>query len=126
MADAVSILSKTSFRVSVVAAALLAIPLVSFFAMVLIIPLLICLALAIVANLGPLALAGAWVLHRCGVGVRVRPLFEFWLNSSIIWVGAAYGLSRAGDVGSGMGATNEAYWKVLMWPYAPLFGLFAS
>ena len=108
---------------AVVGAAVLAIPLVSFFSAMLIIPLLAYFACAAVANFGPLVLAALAGLHLLGRGPRLDWFFEAWLICTILWIGAAYGLAHWGDAGSPMGAKNIPYLKVLFAPYLLIAGV---
>lgn len=114
-----------TFRLTaaMVGAAILAIPLVSSISAVFVIPLLVYLACAAVANFGPLILAAVAGLRLFGRGPRLERLFEIWLICTILWIGAAWGIAHWGDAGSSMGAKNIPYLKVLFAPYLLIAGV---
>ncbi|NIJ40962.1 hypothetical protein FHS78_001243 [Parvibaculum indicum] len=104
-------------------AAILAVPLVSFFSAMLIVPLLACFACAAVTNFGPFVLAVLAGLRLFGRSPRLDWFFEAWTICTILWIGAAYGLAHWGDAGSSMGAKNIPYLKVLFAPYLLMAGV---
>ncbi len=104
-------------------AVLLAIPSVSFGCGMLLFPLLVHLAVAVIANFGPVFLALIAGVRQLGMNISISGYFIVWLNCGILWVGGAYGLSRWGDVAAAMGAKNKPFWDVLIYPWLVLFGV---
>ena len=118
------IASRLSLRVSIIAGLVFAIPFVTFVSALVVFPMLFYFALALVANIGLPVVATLYMARRDSFpGETPSPLFMFWRNCSIMWVGCAFGMAHWGDVASTMGASNIPYWKVLFAPYLWLLGV---
>lgn len=116
-------MSRVRLYTAIVAAIILAIPVVTFVSALVVFPLLVYALFAIVANFAPLVILAARGARKLGRNVDVSQVVEAWKYSAIIWVGCAFGLSRWGDVASTMGATNTPYLKVLLAPYLFILGI---
>ena len=108
------------------AAALLAIPHLSFyfFYATLGLGFMLAVLVALWTFSGPILLPIGALLTRWGLtkNWQLIALTKFWLCCCILHVGMAIGFSRWGDVASGMGSKNIPFVEALFWP-AQVFGL---
>lgn len=123
MFNAVGRDSKFSLGASIVIGLVFAIPILTFVSAMVVFPMLFYFGLALAANIGLPIVVVAYFLRRERLWTEPHPLFLFWRNASIMWIGCAWGLAHWGDAGSGMGAHNIPYLKVLFAPYLLLFGV---
>jgi hypothetical protein len=104
--------------ISFICSAVLAVPLVSFISGIVVFPVLIYLALALIANFLPIGVLAARVF-----GFDWENMFATWIYSTVIWAGCAHGLARWGDVARSMGSKTAPYLDVLFAPILHLLGL---
>lgn len=111
------LLTRAQLIVSVGAALVLAIPVVTFVSAMVLFPLLFFAALAITANLGLLVAGAMKALQAAGVRRSVPlALVQKWQMCSIMWLGCAFGLSHWGSAARSLGARDLPYFNVLFSP----------
>lgn len=115
------VLSRPRWIAALALSLILAIPITTLIASMVVFPILAFGALGIFANTAPLLLLAAAGLRRMGLALNMHRLLEAWQFSAVVWIGCAYGLSRWGEVGQTLGARNLPYFKVLFAPYLYFF-----
>ena len=110
-------MSRLRLSVALIASVILAFPLVTLVSSFVVCPMLFYFAIGIFANFGPIVILMVHLLSRLGLSINRDALAEAWIFCSIIWIGCAFGLSRWGDVGRTLGASNQPYFEVLFFPW---------
>lgn len=112
------VLTRNQLWVSCIAGLVLAIPLVSFMAMLVVFPILFFGAIAIVANFWPIGIAIGSALF--GNSRWLERTTQAWQMCAIMWIGSAIGISNWGSVASSLGAKNMPVLEVLFMPWIAL------
>lgn len=109
-------MSRKQLAFSIIVALIFAIPMVTFISVFAMFPLIFYALVAVFVIFGWIPLFLTKPLERIGIRWDYLAYAVKWQMFFIIWAGCAFGLSHWGMMGSAVGAKNEPYLKVFLWP----------